>query len=371
MNKKKIICVIGAGISGLSTASLLMQLGYQVHIISKDDPRSAALNPEFSSLFPAASIIPHAVNSDELNEVFSISKNYFETLYSQRFPGVTKTKHYELFSYHKEVPDYANVMEQFRIFNEFRGEFYPEHPDHHVKSGWRFETYFADWPLYFPALIQKVLNKVSGFEIKELKTEDLPALPFDVIVNCTEIGSIDLFGDTSGRIIHRGHLINIPGAATIMDPKGDPVSYNYYPGKQVYRSESGCEQDVYCYSRNDGLVLGGSRQKGYINENREWQGEENVDPVTNVQNLELPTQIIEIHKEILKFSFDYELPPVSEMHSKLGYRFTRSTENGLRIQAEEVGDKLVIHNYGHGGAGVTLSWGCAQKVSGLLQQLTW
>lgn len=29
-------------------------------------------------------------------------------------------------------------------------------------------------------------------------------------------------------------------------------------------------------------------------------------------------------------------------------------------------DTLIVHNYGHGGAGVTLSWGCAEQVQRLL-----
>ena len=33
--------------------------------------------------------------------------------------------------------------------------------------------------------------------------------------------------------------------------------------------------------------------------------------------------------------------------------------SGFRVEAEKVDDKLVIHNYGHGGAGITLSWGTA------------
>ncbi len=35
---------------------------------------------------------------------------------------------------------------------------------------------------------------------------------------------------------------------------------------------------------------------------------------------------------------------------------------GPRIEAERFGDKLVVHNYGHGGSGWSLSWGCASLV---------
>lgn len=35
---------------------------------------------------------------------------------------------------------------------------------------------------------------------------------------------------------------------------------------------------------------------------------------------------------------------------------------GFRVESEVLGDKQVIHCYGHGGAGITLSWGTAQLV---------
>jgi glycine/D-amino acid oxidase-like deaminating enzyme len=40
---------------------------------------------------------------------------------------------------------------------------------------------------------------------------------------------------------------------------------------------------------------------------------------------------------------------------------------GPRLEREEVGGKTVVHNYGHGGAGYTLSWGSAEVVAELLR----
>lgn len=33
-----------------------------------------------------------------------------------------------------------------------------------------------------------------------------------------------------------------------------------------------------------------------------------------------------------------------------------------------LGNKILIHNYGHGGSGVTLAWGCAEDVIDILEK---
>ena len=38
----------------------------------------------------------------------------------------------------------------------------------------------------------------------------------------------------------------------------------------------------------------------------------------------------------------------------------------FRLEPESVGGRFVVHNYGHGGAGITLSWGCAHEVVDIL-----
>ena len=41
---------------------------------------------------------------------------------------------------------------------------------------------------------------------------------------------------------------------------------------------------------------------------------------------------------------------------------------GPRLELERIGEKNVIHNYGHGGSGWSLSWGCAEEATALARQ---
>ncbi|MGA9581924.1 MAG: FAD-dependent oxidoreductase [Allosphingosinicella sp.] len=39
--------------------------------------------------------------------------------------------------------------------------------------------------------------------------------------------------------------------------------------------------------------------------------------------------------------------------------------SGFVVRAESLGDRKIVHNYGHGGAGITLSWGSSKLATGL------
>jgi D-amino-acid oxidase len=57
---------------------------------------------------------------------------------------------------------------------------------------------------------------------------------------------------------------------------------------------------------------------------------------------------------------DPRLADARILAERVGFRPERPE---VRVAAERRGDTWVWHNYGHGGAGVTLSWGCAEEIA--------
>ena len=58
--------------------------------------------------------------------------------------------------------------------------------------------------------------------------------------------------------------------------------------------------------------------------------------------------------------------PERVIRTVVGLRPFRPT--GFVVRAESLGDKLLVHNYGHGGGGVTLSWGTAYLTADLVRE---
>jgi glycine/D-amino acid oxidase-like deaminating enzyme len=61
------------------------------------------------------------------------------------------------------------------------------------------------------------------------------------------------------------------------------------------------------------------------------------------------------------FTFDPNLPGACIA----GVRPYR--KGSYRLDAETISGKFIVHNYGHGGAGITLSWGCAATVRDIVK----
>ena len=66
---------------------------------------------------------------------------------------------------------------------------------------------------------------------------------------------------------------------------------------------------------------------------------------------------------------DTRLATARIIEHRVGFRPARPQ---VRLEAEDAvaadgsSARLLVHNYGHGGAGVTLSWGCARAVASLV-----
>jgi D-amino-acid oxidase len=61
--------------------------------------------------------------------------------------------------------------------------------------------------------------------------------------------------------------------------------------------------------------------------------------------------------------------PSLEAGNRKGRVGLRPTRRKVRLELEVIGGRDVIHNYGHGGGGFTVSWGCAQEVLRLVREL--
>lgn len=364
------ISIIGAGVSGISCALLLQKMGFNTTVYTRHQQSPLHPDPTFVSLFPSASIIPHSVEHPELESLYSVSQYFFKKLLGLSFPGITTHKHYELYAVEEEVPDYAKQTPEFGILSPKELSKVLHHPSIPTKTGWEFRCFFADWAIYYPSIISNYLSSGGKIIQREINQADLRSLESDILINAAEFGGPELAGDKFNPVIYRGHLLHVKGAPLLKTRNDEIVSYNFTPGADIYSSSDGSPMDVYCYPRGDGWILGGTRQKGTLNENGNWTGEETKDPVIEIDGNLVPKQILDLHSSIIHSSFGVDINDYPDIRSKVGYRFMGNGRAGLRIDTQEIGDKLMINNYGHGGAGVTLSWGCALKVLDLLASET-
>jgi D-amino-acid oxidase len=151
------------------------------------------------------------------------------------------------------------------------------------------------------------------------KVEEIPH-DFDLIINCAGIGARELVHDSELEP-HRGQVVVVPklelGAAIVCD--GPPL--------------------MYAIPRMQDCILGGTN---VLSDNRQPSRADTAAIVADCSRV-----------------LGIEAPRVLAV--KVGLRPFR--KSGVRLEPDKLRDgRTLIHNYGHGGAGFTLSWACAEEV---------
>ena len=100
------------------------------------------------------------------------------------------------------------------------------------------------------------------------------------------------------------------------------------------------------YPRAESVIFGGSYLEGDIVDG-EWRGESSEKPIT-VDGEVIPERLRDVNRDVMD---SFANITVDELSAKHGFRPYR--EDGMRVEQDADG---IIHNYGHGGSGVSMSW---------------
>lgn len=306
---KRRAAVIGAGVSGLTCAVLLAENGFETKIVA------AQIGDDTNSAAAAAIWYPYDVGSaPEIIPWALVSYRRFQELARQPETGVSILE-LRVFSRAGPItpPDWAASFETRKLeAHEIPAAF---------ATGFAIHVPLIETGKYLAYLSSRLRNAggsiSAGFRLNEL--EELDA-DFDLVVNCTGIGARELVPDREMEP-HRGQVaivgkLDLPYAVVCDDP---PL--------------------MYAIPRSNDCVFGGTN---------DLSDDRRADPATTAR-------IIRECERVL----GRPSPPL--LGDRVGLRPCRVS--GVRVVSEKLRDgRVVIHNYGHGGSGFTLSWGCAERV---------
>jgi D-amino-acid oxidase len=320
------VLVLGAGVIGLTTAICVAEAGLTVTV--------AAAEPPGLTTSAAAGALwgPHLVGVDERIARWSaVTRDRLADLAAPRIGatglgGVVRTAQgvAATASASAEPPEYAAVGTLTRCEP---GDI----PDGYA-AAWRLSAPLIAMPAYLDYLADRLgragATTAFGARFGTLADTRDFAPRARVVVNCTGYGARDLVGDRE--------LVAIRGQAVVVSNLGlrDFFVGSGAPGWPL----------TYLFPHQDVVVLGGTEEAG--RDSRE------PDAAT-------ATRIIEACAAIQP-----RLRDAAVLEHRVGLRPVRPS---VRLEAEPTADGVtVVHNYGHGGAGVTLSWGCAEDAASMV-----
>jgi D-amino-acid oxidase len=315
------VLVIGAGVSGLTTALGLLEAGLpasSVRLIAEEPP---ALT---TSRCAGAIWGPYLSSYDQdTNEWSRYTRRRFEALAAEPGIGVYLVAGVEASRTATEPPGWAIEVEGFQLCR-------PDELPTGFVSGWRYAVPVLDMPPYLTFLEKRLGQAGIVVEIGRIASLDEAATMARVVVNCAGLGARWLVPDDTVRPV-RGQLAVVEN-----------------PGVEQFFAEHTDEVDdlTYLLPQGDHVVLGGSIEEGRDD---------------RVADLEIAEGIVERCAQVVP-----ALRGVKLLEHRVGIRPTRPQ---VRVECDDTGTAPVVHNYGHGGSGVSLSWGCAREVARMVTAL--
>jgi D-amino-acid oxidase len=296
------VLVIGAGVSGLTTGICLAEAGLAVTIRAERPPEHT------TSL--AAGALWGPVMAGPPDRVMAWARSTRDVLIKlaeRPDSGVRLASGKELTRAETELPYWAGLVPDLRYCTR------DEVPPGFV-SGWHYTAPLATMPVYLDYLSRRF--QAAGGRIETGRVESLDG----VTVNCAGAGARYLVPDPAVEPV-RGQVViaENPGITEFLISRDETPPHT-----------------VYLFPHGDTILIGGTVQAG------DWD--------LTVQPL--------IAERIMANASAIEpaLRGVRILDHRVGLRPRRPS---VRLEF----DGSVWHNYGHGGAGISLSWGCAQEVA--------
>lgn len=304
------VIVLGGGIIGLTAAVRLRERGAQVTLWSPVEPGDTV------SAVAAAVWYPTRMAFDpRVLEWARATYGHFRRQARDGVPGVfvRETRNLERDGSAGE-PWWAAAAGRVRYLP--------------AESPWtrevRFEAPTVEMDVYLPWLRERFERAGGRVERRRAERIEDAFAEAPVVVNATGLAAGALCGDPDVYPV-RGQIVLVanPGVLVSVRDHGEPGAY--------------------VHPRSRDVVLGGTWQEN----NRTMT----PDPATRDAILERCLALVP------------QLAGAPVVGEKVGLRPAR--RGGPRVEAEQRPGGTVVHAYGHGGAGMTLSWGCADEITGL------